>query len=116
MQDNYAELVLVVEDADAPLPRPIGHLTAANIAPSTKGADAGALVPGGFGAAFGRNSLGRFGYQGPRPVKGHGNHYYVFQLFAAAMPIGLPPDIGYVCRALADDVVAAGFLTGTYVR
>ncbi len=61
-----ARLVLIVEDPDVPLPRPITHARVDEIAPETAG-----IAEGGIR-----------GYRGARPIPGHGPHSYVFQLFA----------------------------------
>jgi phosphatidylethanolamine-binding protein (PEBP) family uncharacterized protein len=55
---------------------------------------------------------------GPRPVRGHGPHRYVFQLFALSRPIavGERPDRAEVLAAMRGAVIARGKLTGTYER
>jgi phosphatidylethanolamine-binding protein (PEBP) family uncharacterized protein len=58
--DGTAQLLLVVEDPDAPTARP------------------GVRPP--------RSTVGR-GYRGPAPVRGLGPHRYVFQIFALAEPL-----------------------------
>ncbi len=69
-----------------------------------------------------RSSMGR-GYRGPGPIKGHGPHRYVFQLFALAKPVtagrngdaldsARPRDV----LATAGDVLARGRLDGFYER
>ena len=62
-----AELVLVLEDPDAPMPRPFVHLIATGIDPQTN-----ALVEGALSNAekparlhLGRNTAGRAAYMGP---------------------------------------------------
>jgi phosphatidylethanolamine-binding protein (PEBP) family uncharacterized protein len=77
-----AQLLLVVEDIDVPLSKPAVHCLAL-IDPA-----AGPLEPGALngrqpaaGVRALRSTIGR-GYHGPAPIKGHGPHRYVFQLFA----------------------------------
>jgi Raf kinase inhibitor-like YbhB/YbcL family protein len=114
-----AELVLIVQDPDVPLPRPVAHLVAYGIDPG-----AGAAPEGAFGVdstwplKFGRGALGRIGWEGPRPVTGHGPHRYVFQMFALAHPLrfGSPPDLTAITGAMANGVLGRGKLTGLYVR
>ncbi len=110
---------LIVQDPDAPLARPIVHLLAVGIPADCSGLREGALSPAsGARIAFGRGSFGRVGYMGPRPVRGHGAHRYVFQLFALSRPIevGERPDLAEVLAAMGGAVLARGKLVGTYER
>ena len=113
------ELVLIVQDPDAPLPRPITHLIAYGVDPTAGGVEEGAFEAGRAGPIrFGRGSFGRIGYQGPRPVAGHGPHRYVFQMFALARLIHFdsPPDLAAVVAAMEGAALARGQLTGRYER
>lgn len=109
-------LVLILQDPDAPLPRPVVHLIAV-LPPATQ-----TLAEGALNAAealcLGTGSFGRIGYAGPRPVPGHGPHRYIFQVFAACG--GKRPKHGArlneVLAALKGHVIARGRLTGTYER
>jgi Raf kinase inhibitor-like YbhB/YbcL family protein len=115
-----AALALVMQDPDAPLPRPVTHLLATAIAPTRKGFEEGELCPQvGNGVTLGRGLFGRVGYAGPRPVRGHGPHRYVFQLLALEHPLALPdlPSLADLLAALTPQTVLAwGALTGTYER
>lgn len=106
------ELVLVVEDWDAPSRRPFVHLALAGIQPRSTGVRQGELNELGVG------SLGRRGWSGPRPIAGHGPHHYVFQLFALDRELGLPGDASpaAIVDAMAGHVVARGRLDGTFER
>jgi Raf kinase inhibitor-like YbhB/YbcL family protein len=117
LPDNVAELVLIVEDPDAPLPRPVVHLALAGIPPELAGFAEGDLNEGGLYGS-GRGSFGRSGYAGPRPVPGHGAHSYVFQLYAVSRPLGLPPEArpSSIVGAMRAAVLARGRLDGTYER
>ena len=86
-----AELLLVVEDPDAPTPRPWVHCVALLDAGLTE-LTAGALGKGrnASGVRVLRATMGR-GYQGPEALKGHGPHRYVFQLFALPEPLPAAP-------------------------
>jgi phosphatidylethanolamine-binding protein (PEBP) family uncharacterized protein len=96
---EVAELALVVQDPNPPLPRPVTHLIAFGI---------GRLPHGAFATRasefqFGRGSFGRVGYQGRRPVAGHGPHRYVFQMFALGKPLSFEtsPDLAALASAMA---------------
>jgi phosphatidylethanolamine-binding protein (PEBP) family uncharacterized protein len=94
-----AQLLLVIEDIDAPTPKPFVHCVVQVL----------------------RSGMGR-GYLGPEPIKGHGAHHYTFQLFA------LPTALTTTSTALEQaspraalaaaqgPVLARGRLTGTYER
>jgi phosphatidylethanolamine-binding protein (PEBP) family uncharacterized protein len=82
---HVSEVVLIMQDPDAPLPRPVVHLIATGIPPECSSLSEGALSPAASRTInFGRGSFGRIGYAGPRPVRGHGVHRYLFQIFALA--------------------------------
>jgi Raf kinase inhibitor-like YbhB/YbcL family protein len=113
------ELVLVLQDPDAPLLRPVVHLIAVGIAPDSRGVSEGGLSPGrSHSVILGRGSFNRIGYAGPRPVRGHGAHRYVFQMFALAHRLMVPkePDLATVMTAMAGRVIARGRLVGIYER
>jgi Raf kinase inhibitor-like YbhB/YbcL family protein len=114
------QLVLVLEDPDAPTPRPFVH-TIAGIIPDRTELAAGELSrqPAPAGVTYYRASMGGFGYRGPRPVPGHGPHSYVFQFFALREPLGVDAGTAStksVFAALAGKVIARGRLDGTYER
>lgn len=115
--EGAAELVLILEDPDAPLPRPVVHLALAGIAPDVAGFAEGDLNAGSR-HGDGRGSFRRVGYAGPRPIRGHGRHRYVFQLYALSehlrLPPGAPPKA--IVTAMKGKVLARGRLTGTYER
>jgi Raf kinase inhibitor-like YbhB/YbcL family protein len=112
-----AELVLIIEDPDAPLPKPVVHLALAGIPPELKGFAEGDLSKGGpYGS--GRGSFGRTGYAGPRPVPGHGPHRYVFQLYALTRQLDLPSGAkpNSIVATMNGTVLARGRLDGRYER
>ena len=114
-------LILVVEDADAPSPRPLVHALVWNL-PAEDGAlpEAALRSPGapGEGHALGRNSYLRRGWLPPDPPTGHGPHRYLFQVFALdrALRLDRPPGRATLARAARDHAVAAGAVTATYER
>jgi Raf kinase inhibitor-like YbhB/YbcL family protein len=107
------ELVLVVEDPDAPSPRPFCHWLVWGLAPQK-----GQLLEGEAPPRVGKNSFGNSEWLLPDPPTGHGAHDYVFQLFALDMPLALMP--GATREELLDTidghVIAAALLTATYAR
>ena len=75
--------VLLVEDADIPLLRPMVHLIVHSIPPEKTEFAEGEipLRQTGYAAdgwACGRNALGRPGWTAPSPPPGHGPHRYAF--------------------------------------
>lgn len=110
------QLVLIIDDVDVPLPRPLLH-TVAVIEPDVTEVGPGMLQPGNAGTRFIPGDLRNRGYAGPRPIRCHGPHHYRFHVFALDEPI---PDQVTTARALlkqmAGHVVARGVLIGTYER
>jgi len=109
-------VVLIIDDIDVPLPRPLLH-TIAVIDPTLDGVAAGSLRPGTAGMRFIRADLGHRGYAGPRPIPGHGKHHYRFHVFA--MDASIPDTVTAAKTLLATmpgHVLARGLLTGTYER
>lgn len=119
--DATASLALIVEDPDAPAASPLVHAIVWNMAADLRSLAEGAIVADGAGGAngdVGRNSFLREGWLPPDPPTGHGDHDYVFQLFALseAAPLGPSPGRGAIVEAIAGKVLAAGLLIGTYSR
>jgi phosphatidylethanolamine-binding protein (PEBP) family uncharacterized protein len=96
-------LVLIIEDADSPTPRPIVHAVVADLEPAN-----GSLAERALGQR----------YTPPDPPPGHGPHRYVFQLFALRgmldQPIRDKDDIVEILQAGGG--LALGRLIGTYER
>lgn len=110
------QLLLIIEDVDVPLPRPLLH-TIALIEPHLDRVDEGALQPGMPGLRFIPGTLRWTGYAGPRPIPGHGPHHYRFHLLALDQPV--PESVTTakgLLDAIAGHVLARGMLTGTYER
>jgi phosphatidylethanolamine-binding protein (PEBP) family uncharacterized protein len=110
------QLVLIIDDVDVPLPRPLLH-TVAVIDPGVSHVETGELGPGTAGFRFLPGSLGQRGYAGPRPIPGHGPHRYRFLVFALDEPIAEGVTRTKVLlKQMAGHVLSRGVLTGTYER
>ena len=115
------EIVLLVEDPDAPFPRPFVHWIVYGIGPTETMLPEG-LPPTGLplasGAIQGRNTMHRDGYVGPMPPKGHGVHHYHVQVFAldARLDLAAPGDRDHLVRAMRGHVVGFRQRVGTYER
>lgn len=116
-----AELVLLIEDPDAPMPHPLVHAIAwrlrgasGSIAEGTLSAAAGQKP----GAPMGRNSYLMREYLPPDPPSGHGIHHYAFQLFALDTParFELAPGRDPLLEILKEHAIAKGMLVGTFAR
>lgn len=115
-----ASVVLMVEDAGSPTPQPLVHLIAWNLS-----ADGGALGEGAVsdprpdtGVPIGRNSFLTSEWLPPDPPSGHGEHAYVFQVYALRQTLDLAAKTGRAALLKAMDglVIAKGKLVGTYSR
>lgn len=124
--EGTAQLLLVVEDPDAPTRKPFVHCVALIDPAGLDGVlPEGALAAAGAAAGVRilRSGMGS-GYLGPEPIRGHGPHHYVFQLFA--LPEALTRTAGgaalerarprAVAASVTGPVLARGRLTGVYER
>lgn len=120
-----AQLLLIVQDCDAPLPTPIVHGLYYGIPPTVQSVvsedfeNETALNAKGLklGKAFRRGKI----YSGPRPLLNHGPHRYMYQLIALAAPLeGLPENDATMAQIRAalkeDDIVAWGEWVGVAER
>jgi Raf kinase inhibitor-like YbhB/YbcL family protein len=113
-----AELVLIVQDPDVPMGKPATHALTLGLDPALDGLPENALthpspVPG---VRHGKGALGRRGWAGPMPVRSHGPHAYVFQLFALDQAPGLAGTFTLVevTAAIEGHVIGRARLDGTY--
>lgn len=120
--DGTESLALIVEDPDAPMPRPMVHAIVIDIEPSLGGLEEGAIQADDAGTSdknVGKNSGLREGWLPPDPPTGHGSHDYVFQLLALGPGEGSddasPGRTGF-CDYVSGRVRGAGVLVGTYSR
>ena len=108
------QLVLIMDDLDVPMPKPLMH-TIAVIEPDVGGLGEAELKPGTTGVRL----IKAFGdaYIGPRPIPGSWRAPLTDSFFShstnrcpqSGRPQGVPP-------AIAGHVLARGVLTGTYER
>lgn len=112
------ELVLLVQDPDVPFGKPATHALAIGVDPGPGRLPEGALSDPSpiAGIRHGRGALGRRGYAGPLPVRSHGPHASVFQLYALDRRLDLPDGFGLpaAVEAMTGHVVARARLDGTY--
>jgi phosphatidylethanolamine-binding protein (PEBP) family uncharacterized protein len=109
-------LVVLLDDVDVPLPKPLTH-TIALIEPHRTGLGEREFVSGSSGVRIIATRLSRDGYSGPRPIPGHGPHRYRFHVLAVGRRV--PDDVKSgkaLMQAIAGQVIARGMLTGTYER
>ncbi len=115
---SAAGVLIVVEDADSPTPRPIVHLLALAPADALGVAEEGDLNSGGGAFTLGHNSFGGAGWLPPDPPPGHGPHSYVTQVFALAAPALLTAGFSKhdAVKALEAGVLAFGVTHAVYGR
>ena len=120
------DVVVIVEDPDAPLPKPFVHAIVYNLLPPTAEIPEGAIPNAAnkrersleLPFCVGKNTFGRTVYMGPAPVPGSGPHHYYFQVFAldSDLTFQQPPDRREIVRKMVGHVLAKGVLVGTYER
>jgi len=100
----------MVEDADGPLGFPIMHAAYYHIPPEKTSlenedlervGEKGNLLKGGF--KYGKNLRGTV-YSGPKPLKGHGEHRYFYEVVALSGTVG-EEGKGLSCPAKKDEIV-----------
>jgi Raf kinase inhibitor-like YbhB/YbcL family protein len=114
-------LALIVEDADSPTPHPLVHAIVVGLP-----AGAGSLAEGalnasqeaGAGLIVGQNSFFREAWLPPDPPRGHGEHRYVFQVFAlrAGGSFSSAPGRREFIDAILARAIGVGCLIGIYDR
>lgn len=110
--------VVIVEDPDAPSPKPHVHWIAWNIP-----ADAVGLPPNqattaqtSNGMRQGKNGSNSTGWSGPHPPAGPAHHYHVqvFALDEPALNVAAGADRDTLVNAMKGHVVAKGEMVGTF--
>jgi hypothetical protein len=112
------ELVFIVQDPDAPNTHPATHALTIGIDPALHGLPENALAhPSPIrGLRHGTGALGHLGWAGPLPLRSHGPHSYVFQLFALDCRPDLPTrfTLADALSAMKGHVIGRARLDGTY--
>jgi Raf kinase inhibitor-like YbhB/YbcL family protein len=115
LPSGSVELVLVVEDPDAP-GGTFTHWTAWGVAASS---GSGLAPDGTFPAGMkeGKNSADKDGWTPPCPPEGDDAHRYTFSLYAIPKGTTLEPGASpEEVRALLEGALGRGTFTGTYKR
>ena len=118
---DTAAVAIIVEDADSPTPHPLVHAIAIDVAREDR-----ALAEGALSAPnetppqleIGTNSFFRHSWLPPDPPPGHGEHRYVFQVFALreGPPFSKTAGRKEFVDTILDRAIAVGCLIGTYER
>jgi Raf kinase inhibitor-like YbhB/YbcL family protein len=108
--EGTASFALVVHDPDAPLTHGFTHQVLYNI-PAT----ATELTPE-VRATAGTNTVGTDTYVALAPPKGHGDHFYYFELYALDADLGLPAGLGRaeLLARIDDHIIEQARIVGTY--
>jgi Raf kinase inhibitor-like YbhB/YbcL family protein len=119
--EDAHSVVIIVEDADSPTPRPLVHAIIVNLEADDTHVPEGALNSPdhqGVGLQAGRNSYLMQAWLPPDPPPAHGTHRYVFQVFAlrSGAHFSATPGRHEVIDAIANYALAGGYLVGTYER
>jgi Raf kinase inhibitor-like YbhB/YbcL family protein len=114
-------LALIVEDADSPTPHPLVHAIVVGLPAGIASLEEAALNsphPVGAGVEIGRNSFFQQAWLPPDPPRAHGEHRYVFQIYAlrAGAPFSEVPGRREFIAAILERALAVGCLIGTYER
>jgi len=113
-------VVVAIEDADSPTPKPLVHAILWNLPGADGGLDEGALnaLEASDATDFGRNSALRHGWLAPDPPPGHGPHRYALQVFALDCTPAFDdvPGRGGLLAVLRRHALAGGMLLAIHER
>ena len=109
-------LALIVEDADSPTPAPLVHAIVWGLPAGMHALAEGAIVADAATGDTGKNSFLSQSWLAPDPPKGHGEHRYVFQLFALDLPLTTMPGakLDQLFKQIEGHVTACAVLTGRF--
>jgi Raf kinase inhibitor-like YbhB/YbcL family protein len=120
---NAEAVVVLIEDADSPTPRPLVHAIVWDLPGSDASLPEGSLPSrradeNPAADHLGRNSALSASWLPPDPPTGHGPHRYVFQVFALdTVPrFESHPGRAELLEKIKGHVIAKGLLIGTYER
>jgi phosphatidylethanolamine-binding protein (PEBP) family uncharacterized protein len=118
---NTASVAIIAEDADSPTPHPLVHLIAIDVGGGDHSVAEGALSTPNEAPPLleiGTNSFFQHSWLPPDPPPGHGEHRYVFQVFALrdGPPFSKTAGRKEFIDAILDRAIAVGCLIGTYER
>jgi Raf kinase inhibitor-like YbhB/YbcL family protein len=114
-------IAILVEDADSPTPHPLVHAIVVDLGAEIRSLAEGALASpkhAGAGLETGPNSYFQRAWLPPDPPRGHGEHRYVFQVFAL-MPgpsFSNAPGRREFIEVILNRTLAVGCVIGTYER
>ncbi|MFK0192049.1 YbhB/YbcL family Raf kinase inhibitor-like protein [Kitasatospora sp. NPDC090308] len=108
------QMLLVMEDTDTPTAKPAHHVIV-TFAPTPRRIEEGELTADNARFTYLPDRRGRTGYQGPRPLPGHGTHHYGFHLYALdrIAPLTDASTFDALLPHLSGHVLASGHLEGT---
>jgi Raf kinase inhibitor-like YbhB/YbcL family protein len=118
---DTASVAIIVEDADSPTPHPLVHAIAIDVTSENRTIVEGALsAPNETSPELeiGSNSFFRHSWLPPDPPPGHGEHRYVFQVFALreGSPFSKTAGRKEFINTILDRAIAVGCLIGIYGR
>jgi phosphatidylethanolamine-binding protein (PEBP) family uncharacterized protein len=111
-------LVLICEDSDVPLPKPVLHLFIDQMKPQDGSYVLGALAEGrtGGNGQLQRRAFFKREWLPAAPPPGHGPHRYMFQLYALKSGAHGPAPRKGLADHLNRHAIAKALLTGTFER
>jgi Raf kinase inhibitor-like YbhB/YbcL family protein len=120
--DDTKSWAVMIEDPDAPFPKPFVHWLIYNIPAQLRSLPEGVpndgVVMSMQGIAQGKNSKLEIGYTGPKPPKGDGEHHYHVEVYALDSFLNLGAGAGRADleSAMKGHVLSKGEIVGTYAR
>jgi len=122
LPSNTQEVVLMMEDPDAPFPGTCTHFILTGIPPTVSNIPEGRILADAnppLGYVFGKGYSNKMGWQGPAPPVNHGPHRYFVEIFALLTKLPPPSstrDKAALIDVMKGKVVAKGTLVGTFER